>query len=196
MIEPTDTNGSTSVKKFTSPVCGQRSFDSIMPPSRYAHYCENEKDERPFRSARSQTMWLCYGCLTRKLSSGTPRHPRRLKRSGHYPKGDGLAVADDFLNEPRLLTPELERAMAARHTHRQLQHSCGPPAYQPKHVETGGKRCCAISASPCRALSGLSLQFPFPSGISLSIERCALRAPCLPGGAIDFGLPSFAFLLA
>jgi hypothetical protein len=29
MIEPTDMNGSTSVKKFTSPVCGQRSFDSI-----------------------------------------------------------------------------------------------------------------------------------------------------------------------
>ena len=32
MIEPTDTNGSTSVKKFTSPVCGQRSFDSIWLP--------------------------------------------------------------------------------------------------------------------------------------------------------------------
>ena len=49
MIEPTDMHGSTSVKKFTSPVCGQRSFDSIMAPSRYAHYCENEKDESPFR---------------------------------------------------------------------------------------------------------------------------------------------------
>jgi hypothetical protein len=68
MIEPTDKKGSRSVKKFTSPVCGQRSFDSIVAPSRYAHYCENEKDERSFRSARSQTMWLCYECLTRKLA--------------------------------------------------------------------------------------------------------------------------------
>jgi hypothetical protein len=65
-------------------------------------------------------MSLCYGCLTRKLSNGTPHHPRRLK-SGHYPNGDRLAVADDFLHEPRLLSPELERVMAARHTHRQLQ---------------------------------------------------------------------------
>src|SRR5437016_6204571 len=152
-----------------------------MAPFRYAHYSENEKEDSPFRTARSQTMSLCYGCLTRKLSSGTPRHPRRLKRSSHYPKGDRLAVADDFLHEPRLLTPELERGMAARHTHRQLQDSCGPPAYQPKHVETVGKRCSAISASSFRPLSRLSLQFPLPSGITLSIERCALRAPCLPG---------------
>ena len=28
MIEPTDMNESTSVKKFTSPVCGQHSFDT------------------------------------------------------------------------------------------------------------------------------------------------------------------------
>jgi len=41
-------------------------------------------------------MSLCYGCLTRKLSSGTPRHTRRLK-SGHYTTGDRLAVADDFM---------------------------------------------------------------------------------------------------
>jgi hypothetical protein len=196
MIEPTDTNGSTSVKKFTSPVCGQRSFDSIMAPSRYAHYCENEKDERPFRSARSQTMSLCYGYLTRTLSSGTPRHPWRLKRSGHYPMGDRLAVADNFLDEPRLLPPELERGMAARHTHRQLQHSCGPPAYQPKHVETVGKRSSAISASQFRAISGLSLQFPLSSGITLSIERSAPRAPCLPGRPRSFALPSFALLVA
>jgi hypothetical protein len=32
MIEPTDMNGSASVKKLTSPVCGQRSFDSIWLP--------------------------------------------------------------------------------------------------------------------------------------------------------------------
>ncbi|MFZ0852258.1 MAG: hypothetical protein WAO08_24015 [Hyphomicrobiaceae bacterium] len=51
MIEPTDKKGSTSVKKFKSPVCGQRSFDSIwlMALSRYAHYCENEKDDSAFQ---------------------------------------------------------------------------------------------------------------------------------------------------
>ena len=187
MIEPTDMNGSTSVKKFTSPVCGQRSFDSIWLPlatrtvarTRKTKGRSGQRDHKRCRSVTDASR-ARYPAVLRAIR-GASRGVVTIRRATDWQS------LMHFLHEPRLLTPELERGMAARHTHRQLQDSCGPPAYQPKHVETVGKSCSAISASPFRALSGLSLQFPLESGIALSIERSALSAPCLPGGAIGLG---------
>jgi len=64
MIEPTDMNGSMSVKKFTIPVCGQRRFDSISFLPRHAHCRQNRSKGSLFRLPASQMMSPCYDCIT------------------------------------------------------------------------------------------------------------------------------------
>src|SRR4029453_8622986 len=71
-----------------------------MAPSRYAHSCMNAKDERPFQSARSQTMSLCYGCLTAsyltvlRVIRGAIHSPAAepTKLASNSPDGDQMRV--------------------------------------------------------------------------------------------------------
>jgi hypothetical protein len=87
MIEPTDMKGSTSVKKFTSPVCGQRSFDSIVAPSRYAHCRQNEREGQcvPISKITNDIAMLRMPHNFNKPSGLLPGHRQRMKMTRHHP---------------------------------------------------------------------------------------------------------------
>ena len=196
MIEPTDMNGSTSVKKFTSPVCGQRSFDSIWLPlatrtiarTRRTKGRSGQRDHKRCRSVTDASRARYLAVL--RVIRGASRGVVTIRRAT-----DWQSLMTSCMNRACSLqnsNGEWQRAIRIGSSRTAVVRRPISPSTS-KPLERGA---APFPASPFRALSGLSLQFPLASGITLSIERCALSAPCLPGSPMGFALPSFALLLA